>query len=60
MARDRCVHHSTILSISSDLTRSSAAVAEKEGLKVMTRNHIHCAIGLAGESGVISGTSCPL
>lgn len=25
----------------------------------MTRNHIHCAIGLAGESGVISGTSFP-
>ncbi|GAA5966302.1 hypothetical protein JCM8115_004821 [Rhodotorula mucilaginosa] len=35
---------------------------EKEGLKVMTRNHIHCAIGLAGESGVISGmrTNCDL
>lgn len=29
--------------------------AEKEGLKVMTRNHIHCAVGLAGETGVISG-----
>ncbi|KWU46162.1 putative tRNA 2'-phosphotransferase [Rhodotorula sp. JG-1b] len=28
---------------------------EEEGLKVMARNHIHCAIGLAGESGVISG-----
>ncbi|GAA6053090.1 hypothetical protein JCM3770_000379 [Rhodotorula araucariae] len=28
---------------------------EKEGLKVMTRNHIHCAVGLAGETGVISG-----
>ncbi|GAA5825568.1 hypothetical protein JCM11251_000288 [Rhodosporidiobolus azoricus] len=27
----------------------------KEGLKVMTRNHIHCAIGLAGEEGVTSG-----
>ncbi|TNY20009.1 putative tRNA 2'-phosphotransferase [Rhodotorula diobovata] len=28
---------------------------EKEGLKVMTRNHIHCAVGLAGEDGVVSG-----
>ncbi|GAA5881880.1 hypothetical protein JCM16303_003447 [Sporobolomyces ruberrimus] len=28
---------------------------EKEGLKVMTRNHIHCAIGLFGEDGVTSG-----
>ncbi|GAA5999767.1 hypothetical protein JCM5350_007868 [Sporobolomyces pararoseus] len=28
---------------------------EKEGLKVMTRNHIHCAIGLHGEEGVTSG-----
>ncbi|GJN89066.1 hypothetical protein Rhopal_002040-T1 [Rhodotorula paludigena] len=28
---------------------------EKEGLKVMTRNHIHCAVGLAGDSQVISG-----
>ncbi|GAA6062140.1 hypothetical protein JCM10212_003175 [Sporobolomyces blumeae] len=28
---------------------------EKEGLKVMTRNHIHCAIGLHGEQGVTSG-----
>ncbi|BGP15935.1 hypothetical protein JCM10213_003634 [Rhodosporidiobolus nylandii] len=28
---------------------------EKEGLKVMTRNHIHCAVGLAGEEGVTSG-----
>ncbi|BGP55214.1 hypothetical protein JCM8202_003782 [Rhodotorula sphaerocarpa] len=28
---------------------------DKEGLKVMTRNHIHCAVGLAGESGVVSG-----
>ncbi|GAA5828589.1 hypothetical protein JCM5353_004314 [Sporobolomyces roseus] len=28
---------------------------EKEGLKVMTRNHIHCAIGLHGEDGVKSG-----
>ncbi|GAA6007828.1 hypothetical protein JCM10207_004889 [Rhodosporidiobolus poonsookiae] len=35
---------------------------EKEGLKVMTRNHIHCAIGLAGDNGVISGmrTNCDL
>ncbi|GAA6027521.1 hypothetical protein JCM8097_007903 [Rhodosporidiobolus ruineniae] len=35
---------------------------EKEGLKVMTRNHIHCAIGLAGEESVISGmrTNCDL
>ncbi|GAA5870646.1 hypothetical protein JCM3774_001713 [Rhodotorula dairenensis] len=28
---------------------------ENEGLKVMTRNHVHCAIGLAGDSGVVSG-----
>ncbi|POY71759.1 hypothetical protein BMF94_5120 [Rhodotorula taiwanensis] len=28
---------------------------ETEGLKVMTRNHIHCAIGLASDAGVISG-----
>ncbi|GAA5885575.1 hypothetical protein JCM6882_007478 [Rhodosporidiobolus microsporus] len=28
---------------------------EKEGLKVMTRNHIHCAVGLAGDEGVTSG-----
>ncbi|GAA5849510.1 hypothetical protein JCM8547_000480 [Rhodosporidiobolus lusitaniae] len=28
---------------------------QKEGLKVMTRNHIHCAVGLAGEEGVTSG-----
>ncbi|GAA5909928.1 tRNA 2'-phosphotransferase [Sporobolomyces salmoneus] len=28
---------------------------EKEGLKVMTRNHIHCAVGLHGEEGVTSG-----
>lgn len=34
------------------LTRSSTA---QEGLKSMTRNHIHCAVGLAGDSGVISG-----
>lgn len=31
------------------------ALAEKQGLKVMTRNHIHCAVGLAGETGVVSG-----
>jgi hypothetical protein len=31
--------------------------AEKEGLKVMTRNHIHCAVGLAGEEGITSGLS---
>ncbi|GAA6018562.1 hypothetical protein JCM11491_006446 [Sporobolomyces phaffii] len=28
---------------------------EKEGLKVMTRNHVHCAVGLHGEDGVTSG-----
>ncbi|GAA5848480.1 hypothetical protein JCM9279_006578 [Rhodotorula babjevae] len=37
-------------------------VIENEGLKVMTRNHIHCAVGLAGEDGVVSGmrTNCDL
>ncbi|GAA5945773.1 hypothetical protein JCM1841_001719 [Sporobolomyces salmonicolor] len=30
-------------------------VIEKEGLRVMSRNHIHCAIGLHGEDGVKSG-----
>lgn len=29
--------------------------AAKDGLKTMTRNHIHCAVGLAGDDGVISG-----
>ncbi|KAK4702047.1 hypothetical protein P7C70_g4180, partial [Phenoliferia sp. Uapishka_3] len=29
-------------------------VVEKEGLKIMTRNHVHCAVGLAGEEGVTS------
>jgi len=38
-------------------TDSSWPLAEKEGLKVMTRNHIHCAVGLAGEDGVVSGAS---
>ncbi|GAA5854961.1 hypothetical protein JCM3766R1_005808 [Sporobolomyces carnicolor] len=28
---------------------------EKEGLKVMTRNHVHCAVGLHGDEGVTSG-----
>ena len=59
MARDRYVQAALQrqpLHFLSPLTRSSAA-AEEEGLKVMARNHIHCAIGLAGESGVISGTS---
>ncbi|KAM0749586.1 putative tRNA 2'-phosphotransferase [Meredithblackwellia eburnea MCA 4105] len=31
------------------------SLIEKDGLKVMTRNHIHCATGLAGEKTVISG-----
>ncbi|KAL8279346.1 hypothetical protein RQP46_008158 [Phenoliferia psychrophenolica] len=30
-------------------------VIEKEGLKTMTRNHVHCAVGLSGEEGVTSG-----
>ncbi|KAH8926473.1 hypothetical protein BT69DRAFT_1215204, partial [Atractiella rhizophila] len=28
---------------------------EKEGLRTMTRNHLHLAVGLPGEEGVISG-----
>lgn len=40
-------------------TPARPALTETEGLKVMTRNHIHCAIGLAGESGVVSGMFLP-
>lgn len=36
------------------LTRLPCFTGE-EGLKVMTRTHIHCASGLFGEEGVISG-----
>jgi hypothetical protein len=39
---------------SADLNQSSSA---EDGLKVMARNHIHCAAGLAGDVAVTSGTS---
>lgn len=42
------------LASSTDLSRSPIA---KEGLKKMTRNHIHCAVGLAGDKAVMSGRS---
>ena len=63
MAADRYVHHSLLLELneSAELIISCARLArgltEKEGLKVMTRNHIHCAVGLHGEEGVTSGES---
>lgn len=33
----------------------ACSLIAKEGLKKMTRNHIHCAVGLSGDKAVTSG-----
>ena len=39
-----------------NLDRLTLRRLAKEGLKTMTRNHIHCAVGLVGSEEVTSGT----
>ena len=34
---------------------SCAEKIQQTGLKAMSRNHVHCAAGMPGEGGVISG-----
>jgi len=43
------------LAVKRRIQRLTERIAGKEGLKVMNRHHIHCASGLYGQEGVISG-----
>lgn len=38
-------------------TQENWEIIKREGLKKMQRHHVHCATGLPGDTGVISGMS---